>query len=148
MIQTAFRDRSPTPWHLWVVGALALAWSTVWALDYVVTQLQMEPYFQQFSRAQRAMFYDYPAWAVAAWGCTVWGSLLGSLMLLLRRGWAHPLIGLSVIGLFVSEFHDLLLSSGPDILGGTGVAFTAVIWVVTLGLYYYARRMVKRRAIV
>ncbi len=148
MIEYAFRDRSPTPWHLWVVGVLALLWSAGGALDYTATQLQLEPYMGQFNEAQLAYFYGFPAWAVAAWACAVWGSFLGSVMLLLRRGWAHPLFGLSLIGLFVSSVYNFIMTDGMDIMGGAGAAFTAVIWVVTIGLYYYARRMVKRRALV
>ena len=69
-------------------------------------------------------------------------------MLLLRRAWALPLYGLSIVGLFVSSIYSLVLSNGMDIMGTEGAIFTAVIWVITIALYYYARRMVKRRVLI
>ncbi len=148
MVEYVVKERTPTPWHLWVVGVLALLWSAGGALDYTATKLEIESYMSQFTPEQLDHFQGFPVWMVAAWACAVWGSLAGSIMLLLRRAWALPLYGVSVIGLFVSSLYTLFLSDGADIMGTTGVVFTVVIWVVTIGLYYYARRMVKRSALI
>ena len=148
MIDYAFRDRSPTPKHFWVVSVLALLWSAVGALDYTATKLQVDSYMGQFSPRQLDYFYGFPGWMVVAWACSVWGSLAGSVMLLLRRSWALPLFGLSLIGLFVGGVYTFLMSDGASIMGTGGTMFTVVIWVVTIGLYYYARRMVKRRVLI
>ncbi len=148
MVEYVVKERTPTPWHLWVIGVLALLWSAGGALDYTATKLQVDEYMAQFTEEQLEYFYGFPVWMVAAWACGVWGGLFGSVMLLLRRAWALPLYGLSLIGLFVSSLYTLVLSDGMDIMGTAGTWFTVAIWVITIGLYYYARRMVKRRVLI
>jgi hypothetical protein len=148
MVEYVVKERTKTPWHLWVVGVLALLWSAGGALDYTATKLEIEGYMSQFTQEQLDYFYGFPVWMVTAWACAVWGSVAASLMLLLRRAWALPLYGLSIVGLFVSSIYSLVLSNGMDIMGTEGAIFTAVIWVITIALYYYARRMVKRRVLI
>ena len=41
-----------TPWHIWVVGVLALAWAGIGAIDYVMTQTRNPGYMAQFTQDQ------------------------------------------------------------------------------------------------
>jgi hypothetical protein len=133
-----------TPRHLWVVGVLALLWNAIGAFDYAATQLRYEPYMSQFSPEQLAYFYSFPAWSVAAWAVAVWFSLLGSLGLLLRRAWAVWLFGIAIVGMFIAAIHNFLLTDGLAVMGSGGAIFTAVIWAIAFGLYFYARAMARR----
>ena len=73
-----------TPWHLWVMGVVALLWSAMGALDYVMTQTMNEAYMSQFTPEQLAFFTSFPTWVVAAWAVAVWGGVLGATMLLMK----------------------------------------------------------------
>jgi len=44
MSETREAGVEPTPWHLWVIGVVALVWSAMGALDYVMTQTRNEAY--------------------------------------------------------------------------------------------------------
>ena len=76
---------SKTPRHLWIVGVIALLWSMVGAFDYLATQLELESYMSQFTQEQLDYFYGFPKWATSVWAIAVWGSVVGSVGLLLRR---------------------------------------------------------------
>ena len=41
-----------TPWHLWVVGIVALLWNAIGALDFTATQMRFEFYMSQFTETQ------------------------------------------------------------------------------------------------
>ena len=75
------------PVHLWIVGILALLWNAVGAFDYLATKLRLDFYMSQFTPEQLDYFYGFPTWMVAAWAVAVWGALLGSLGLLVRKAW-------------------------------------------------------------
>jgi hypothetical protein len=135
---------SKVPRHLWVVGALTLLWNAVGAFDYSATQLRMESYMSQFSAEQLAYFDAFPSWAVAAWAIAVWSSLLGSLCLLLRKGWAVQLFGIALAGMVVTAFYNFVLTDGMAMMGAGGAIFTAVIWLIAISLFFYARAMAKR----
>ncbi|NNJ77956.1 MAG: hypothetical protein HKP19_01735, partial [Xanthomonadales bacterium] len=61
-----------TPFHLWLIGILAVLWNAIGAFDYTATQMQMDFYMSQFSEEQLAYFYGFPAWVDAAWAIAVW----------------------------------------------------------------------------
>ncbi len=138
-----------TPWHLWIIGGIALLWSAMGALDYVMTLTKNEAYMSNFTPEQLAFFYGLPAWVVATWAAAVWGGVLGSLLLLLRRQLAVWIFLASLIGMVVTTIHNYILSNGMDVMGDTfSLAFTAVIFVIALALFIYARAMRKRRVLV
>ena len=134
---------SKAPWHLWVVGILALLWNAMGGFDYIATQTQMESYMSQFTQEQLDYFYAFPAWMSAAWAIGVWGSVLGSIALLMRKSWAVWLFGLSIIGLAVSTVYNAM-SGGFAIMGQTGTIFTGVIWLIIIALFLYSRSMASK----
>lgn len=132
-------SRRKTPVHLWIVGVLALLWNAMGAFDYLATHLRLEFYMSQFSEEQLAYFYGFPAWAVAGWAFGVWGAFAGSIGLLLRKKWSVWAFGISLAGMVVSSIYNLVLSNGAEIMGSSGMIFTAFIWVVAISLFLYAR---------
>ncbi len=137
--------RGRTPWHLWVVGVLAVLWNGMGAFDYFMTQTRNEGYMSQFTPAQLEYFYGFPAWVVAFWAIAVWGGVLGAILLLLRKKLAAPVLGVSFLAMVVTTIHNFVLSNGLEVMGGVGpLAFSALIFVVALLLYLYARAMKSR----
>jgi hypothetical protein len=139
-----FRNRAPTPWHLWVVGVLTLLWNAGGAFDYLATQLELESYMANFTPEQLAYFYDFPAWVVAFWALAVWSALAGSLALLFRSRFAAPLFLISLVAMIVTSIHNFGFSNGAEIMEQGGVIFSIVIAVVSILLVVYSRSMVSR----
>ena len=136
------RPNIRAPWHLWVVGIAALLWNAVGAVDYVMTQTRNAQYMSAFTPEQLAFFYGLPAWTVAAWAIGIWGAVLGSLLLLFRKAIAVWFFLASLIGVALTTLQNYVLSNGLEVMGGPGsVLFTAVIFLVAIGLYLYARAM-------
>ena len=100
-----------------------------------------------FPPEQIEYFDSFPAWADACWALGVWGALLGSLALLLRKAWAVPLFGISLLGLAGTTVFSYLLSSGAELMGEGAPIFTGVIWVIALFLFFYSKAMAKRRVL-
>jgi hypothetical protein len=132
------------PLHLWIVGVLAVLWNAIGAFDYTATQLRIEAYMSAFTPEQLEYFYGFPAWTVAAWAFGVWGALLGSIALLLRKAWAVWAFGISIAGMVLTTIHNFVLTDGAALMGPGALAFSAVIWVIALALLFYARAMAKR----
>lgn len=132
------------PLHLRIVGVLAVLWNAIGAFDYSATQLRIEAYMSAFTPEQLAYFYGFPAWTVAAWAIAVWGALLGSIALLLRKTWAVWAFGISIAGMALTTIHNFFLTDGARLMGPGAMAFSAVIWVIALFLFFYARAMAKR----
>jgi hypothetical protein len=140
MNQTATK----APVHLWIVGILAVLWNAIGCFDYYATQSKLESYMSQFTPEQLAYFYGFPIWVDAAWAIAVWGSLLASIVLLLRKAWAVWLFGLAILGMVATSVYSFLLSDGMALMGSGAVYFTIVIWVIALFLFFYAQAMARK----
>ncbi|GKY88893.1 hypothetical protein [Sinisalibacter aestuarii] len=138
-----------TPWHLWLIGVLSLLWNLGGVFDYLMSQLNVESYMGAMTPEQRAYFDGFPTWAVVFWALGVWGALAGSVLLLLRSRYAAAAFAVSLIGLLVNTIH-LFASQGSaavDLMGRGALAFTALLIVVALGLWLYARAMARRQVL-
>lgn len=141
-------ESNRTPWHLWVIGVLALLWSGMGAFDYLMTQTQNADYMSKFSQEQLDFFYGFPTWIEAFWAIGVWGGVLGALLLLFRRRLAVWVFLASFVSAAITTFQNYVLSNGLEVMGDAmSVGFTVLILVVALGLYFYARAMAQRGVI-
>jgi len=139
----------PTPRHLWIIGGIAVLWNAGGATDYVMTQTANESWMSAFTPEKLAFFYSIPSWALAAWAIAVWGGVLGSILLLFRRSMAVNVFLVSLLALVASIFHSYVLSNGMEVMGDAAdLGFTATIFVISLGLYFYARELEQRKILV
>lgn len=138
-----------TPWHVWVVGIIALLWNAIGAFDYLMTQTRNPSYMGAFPPEQLAWFYGLPAWVVAAWAIAVWGGVLGSLLLLLRKRLAVPVFLVSLVAMVITTFQNWVLANAAEIFPDTfSRVFSVLIFAIAVGLYFYARVMSKRGVLV
>ena len=94
---------------------------------------------------QLDFFYGFPAWVVAFWALAVWGAVLGSVLLLLRKRLAVPVFLVSFLSMVVTTFHNFVLSDGLSVMGDPfSLLFSAIIFVFALLLYIYAKAMRER----
>ena len=137
-----------TPWHLWVVGVLSLAWNAFGANDYLQTQMGNLAYFESMmdgieATPQQALAYfqSYPAWVHAAWAVGVWGAVLGSLLLLLRTRFAVHAFALSLLGLATTTVYQLVAGQPDWVQNATTTIISIVIWSIATFLLIYAASM-------
>ncbi|MEE9433409.1 MAG: hypothetical protein V3V15_04135 [Sphingorhabdus sp.] len=130
-----------TPWHLWVVGGLGLLWNAVGVFGYVMAQTGNLKSLDM-TVDQIAYFDSFPAWADAAWALGVWGTLLGSLLLLLKSRWAVTSFWISLVGLIGTTIFQRFVTVIPAELDNIGLS--VLIWVTTFLLLFYSIRMRKQ----
>ncbi len=132
-----------TPRHLWIIGILSLLWNGGGAFDYAMTQFGVESYLALLTEPQRAFLDARPMWFDAAWAFGVWGSILGSLLLLARSAWASAAFLVSLIGLAASTVWSFGIAdpSAAVVMGTAGMWFSGLVAAVLLFLLVYARIM-------
>ncbi|MEN8145949.1 MAG: hypothetical protein ABFS14_13505 [Gemmatimonadota bacterium] len=148
MPENAAVTPQPTPRHLWLVGILGFLWNSMGAFDYLMTQAQNESYMSQFTPEQLEFFYGFPTWVVAFWALAVWGGVLGTLLLLLRKRLAVPVLLVSFLAMIVTSIHNFFLSNGLEVMGVQGQVFAGLVFIIALGLWLYARAMTQRGVLV
>jgi hypothetical protein len=135
-----------TPIHLWIVGVLSLLWNMFGCYDYLMSELSPTSYYASMgmSAESSAFMATLPAWLIAFWALGVWGSLVGSLLLLARSRRAVLAFALSLLGLAVSQLSQAFALQPPE---PAPVGLTLTIWSALVFFLIYARSMAAKRVL-
>jgi hypothetical protein len=134
------------PWHLWLVGAIALLFNAMGAFDYLMWMIEGPPYLAQggMTPAQIALYQNMPFWAVAVWAVGVFAAVIAALLLLLRRRLAAPLFALSFVAFLLYALYIYGIAHGGAAMGRGMEIMSAVIAALLLFFTWYARTMAER----
>jgi len=133
-----------TPWHMWLVALVSLLWNAQACFVYWMTMTRDAAYLAPFPPEMIDWLDAVPDWALVAWGLGVFAALAGSVLLLLRSGFAVLAFAASLLGLAGSQFHQWT-SDAPDSMTNTGsMVLAAAFWIVAIGLLWYAAAMRRR----
>jgi hypothetical protein len=134
--------RETTPVHLWIVGLLGLVWNGFGGYDYVMTQTDPVNYLATMGLGQESVDYmrTFPAWLTVFWALGVWGSLAGSILLLLRSRHALTAFAVSLGAFVVSQVAELVMPRPVEMDTAAMWGTVAFIAVAIVGQLLYARR--------
>ena len=140
-------DGTKTPWHIWVVGVVSLLWNGYGAWDFIQSTTQGEAYWRASGMTQPMIDYynAMPTWMYGPWVIGVWGAVLGSILLLMRRKLAAPVFALSLLGALGSLIFGLM-NPMPE-LPPAMAAMAYMPWVIVVVaalLAWYAWSMSKK----
>ena len=123
-----------TPWHLWVVGVIAVLWNAYGGYDYTMSMTQGATYMAASGMTpDQIAYYDtMPVWMTGVWAIGVWGGVLGSLLLLMRNKLAFPVFAVSFGAFLLSLLYVYGLSDSGKMMGfmmkdGVKVASSMII---------------------
>ena len=134
------------PWHLWAVGVIAVLFNAIGVFDFVMSMAQGPAYLASagMTPQQIAHYANMPAWMIGVWALGVFGALLASFLLLLRRRTAFVVFIVSTAAFLMSLVYTYLLS-GDGAVMGQQMAMTSAVIAVLLALFcLYAYAMGRR----
>jgi hypothetical protein len=140
------KTTSKAPWHLWLVGIVAVLFNSIGAFDFVMAMAQGAKYMASagMSPEQIAHYQAMPVWMVAVWAIGVWSAFLASILLLLRRRIAFAVFVLSLAAFLIHLLYTYVLTNGGAIMGRQMAITSAVIVILLLFFSWYSRGMAKR----
>ena len=131
----------PTPWHLWVLGVLLLAWNVLAVFDYIATLTRYEPHLSGFPEDVLQYFFDAPLWMYLMWGGASFGGLVSAVLLLLRRKLA---VLIAAAGWACSLVAAIYTYMYPPPSGGGGIVMYLIVLAVALLILLYMVRLSRR----
>lgn len=126
------------PWHLWVLGIVNLLWTLMGCVDFTLTNALGDGWLRQagLNEAQIATYHAMPLWQVVGWGVGVFGGVLGSVLLLMRRKLAAPVLTISLVGAVASQVPSMLDPAFRAAMEGAAFMGVAIIvWAAVIALY-------------
>lgn len=117
-----------TPWHLWLVGVIAVLFNAIGVFDFVMSMARGADYMASagMTQDQIAHYLGMPIWMTIVWAVGVFSAFLASFLLLLRKKLALPVFVLSLAAFLVSLLYTYVLTNGGVVMG-QGMAITSAI---------------------
>ncbi len=106
----------PPTWF-WAVGVLGLIWNLMGGIAYLGQAFMSDEMKEALPAQQVAFMEQTPAWVTAAFAIVVWGGVLGSISLLLRKKWAHTLFLISLVAILAYFGYSYFMTSSAEIYG-------------------------------
>ncbi len=129
----------PATWF-WVVSGISLIWNLMGVMTYIM-QVTMSPEaLQALPENERTLIESVPAWATSAFAIAVWGSTLGSILLLMRKKLATSVLILAFAGILVLMYYNLLMSKSMEVYGPGGLAMPIMVLLFGLFLIWFSRK--------
>jgi len=125
------------PIWFWIISGIALLWNLM-GLGAFYSDMTISPErLAAMTEGQRGLYETQPLWAKIAFGGAVITGVLGSLGLLLRKGWAKTVLTLSVAFVLAQMAHAFM-TDAYNIMGGNTMIMGIVILVFALFLVWFA----------
>lgn len=145
--ETAMTDALvKAPWHLWLIGVVALLFNSIGVFDFVLSMAQGAAYQASagMTPEQIAHYQAMPSWMKVVWAVGVFGAFLASILLLLRKRLALPVFVLSLVAFLISLIYTYVLTDGGAVMGRQMAIASAVIAALLVFFSGYSRRMAGR----
>lgn len=132
-----------TPWHLWLVGLIAVLFNAIGVFDFVMSMAQGARYQASVGMTpdQIAHYQQMPSWMTVVWAIGVFGAFLASILLLLRSKQAWLVFILSLAAFIVSLLYTYVLTNGGAVMGQQMAITSAVIAGLLVFFAWYSRLM-------
>ncbi|HNR78325.1 MAG TPA: hypothetical protein PKM48_14420 [Parvularculaceae bacterium] len=127
------------PKWFYALAVVALLWNLMGVAAYVGQMTMSDEAMAALSEAERALYETQPAWAVGAFALAVFGGALGSLLLLLRRRLAEPVLISSLVGIVVQFVYNFFIVKTMAVYGPGAVIMPVMVIAIGVALVLLAR---------
>lgn len=130
---------SPPAWFR-LAAAVALLWNAFGVAMYLSSVGLFGDPMASLSASERAVAETIPGWISAPFAIGTLAGLIGSLGLMLRKGWAVPVLIVSLIALLVLEGWIVFMSDAAEVSGYAVPVAVTVGAILLAWLAVHARR--------
>lgn len=123
----------------WLVAVLSFLWYAVGVFNYLAQAYMTDETLVSFPDEVQLYYTNLPAWVTAAFALAVFGGLLGSVGLLLRKKWASFLFLGSFFATLAQQFHSFFIQDFIEITAEQAI-MPLLILIIALYMIYYSRK--------
>ena len=123
----------------WLVVILSFLWYAVGVFNYLAQAYMTDETLVSFPDEVQLYYTNLPAWVTAAFALAVFGGLLGSVGLFLRKKWASFLFLGSFFAIVAQQFHSFFIQDFIEITIEKAI-MPLLVLIIALYMIYYSRK--------
>lgn len=145
-IKTANEHRVETPWHLWLVGVLFVLIYSIGVYDFLMVHTNNMDYLNSLNVKGDviAYFTGYPLVFSVFWTINILGGLTAVFLLMFRNKWAVWVVLIATISKLCLDILTFAFLNRWDVFGPLTSLIDLTILLMTSGLFFYCRALLKR----
>ncbi|MGO1541931.1 MAG: hypothetical protein ACTHZI_00455 [Luteimonas sp.] len=128
------------PASLRVIGWVALFWNLVGVVMFIMQTGLTPEQIAAMPPEQQLVYQAMPGWLAITYAMGVFGGLIGSFGLLLRKGWAVGAFAISLLGVVVQMGGVYAFTPAWQLSGVAGLPMAVLLIAICGFLFWYARR--------
>ncbi len=128
---------TPPKSFFWVAG-LVFAWDLLGVGAYMSAVTMSPEAISALPAAEQALMANTPTWATAMFAIAVWGGILGTGLLLLRKAIAVPILIGSLAAVLVNMIYTWGMTNAADVYGAGQAGMAVVVLAIAAFIAWYA----------
>jgi len=128
----------------WIIGVAALVWNALGVMQYLGLAYMTDEVRAALPEAERALYENIPTWVTAAFAIAVFGGLIGSAFLLMRKKLARPMFLISLIAIVVQMSYNLFMSKAAEVYGPGSIVMPIMVILIGVFLLMYSKKTIAK----
>lgn len=134
---------TPPKWY-WVVPILALIWYLMDMSAFFMRTVGLETMLAGMSEQEQNLYLVMPLWVNVVFAAEVFGGVLGSISLLLKKLWSLVLYSISIAGVLAQTFYVYFLSDSVKVMGSVAIIMPLVAILIGAGLIVFTKSAIAK----
>jgi hypothetical protein len=122
-----------------ITAVVAIVWNMLGVSAFVMQMMMTPEMLAQLPEAERALYESTPVWVLVAFAIAVFGGVIGSLGLALRKVWCLLCLWLSLFAVLAQNAYSFFMSSALEVYGAQAVVMPVLVIVIAVLLVVLAR---------
>lgn len=133
------------PIWFWVIAIFFLLWNLMGVVSFFAHTFISEEALTNLPTQERELYGDYPIWITIVFAIAVFGGLLGSLGLILKKKWSKTAFTLSLCAIIPQMIHNVFFTKSIEVYGFVQAA-SMPIMVLFFGIFlvYFSKFGIKK----
>lgn len=135
--------KSPPLWF-WVIAVVALLWYLMDTSAFFMRLFMTDDAIKAMPENQQHLYQNIPPWVNVVFAGEVFGGMLGSIALLLRKKWALPLFVISILGVLAQTSNIWFLSDAISAMGAPAIVMPLVAIIIGIAMIVLAKSAIPK----
>ncbi|MBL4660096.1 MAG: hypothetical protein JKY19_07050 [Alcanivoracaceae bacterium] len=127
------------PAWFYMVATVAVIWDAMGVWAYINTMTLSAAALAAMPFVEQEIHNATPAWANAAFAIAVFGGLIGSVLLLLKKSLALPVLIVSLLAILVQMYNAFFIMDSFAVFGPGGMIMPIMVIVIAVFLVWLAK---------
>ena len=132
-------NRKAVPRWFTITAVVAIVWNLLGVSAFIMQMMMTPEMLAQLPQAERELYESTPGWVLVAFAVAVFGGVIGSLGLALRKVWSLLFLWLSLFAVLAQNAYSFFMSNAVEVYGIQAMVMPVLVIVIAVLLVVLAR---------